>query len=73
MLTPPEEGTAENDGLLTASEIAQLNLSTDWVVLSACNTAAEGEPGAVGYPGSPRPFSTPAAASFWSRTGRWLR
>jgi CHAT domain-containing protein len=26
--------------LLTASEVAQLKLNADWVVLSACNTAA---------------------------------
>lgn len=30
------------DGLLTASEIAALRLSADWVVLSACNTFVEG-------------------------------
>jgi hypothetical protein len=49
ILTPPKEGTpdaelAEDDGLLTASEVAQLELDADWVVLSACNTAA-GETG----------------------------
>ncbi|MGA8692082.1 MAG: CHAT domain-containing protein, partial [Methyloceanibacter sp.] len=27
-------------GLLTASEVAQLKLDADWVILSACNTAA---------------------------------
>src|SRR5262249_49636206 len=40
MLSPPESATVEDDGLLTASEIAQLRLDADWVVLSACNTAA---------------------------------
>jgi CHAT domain-containing protein len=49
ILTPPNDGTpdaalAEDDGLLTASEVAQLELDADWVVLSACNTAA-GETG----------------------------
>src|SRR5262245_47996272 len=33
-----------DDGLLTASEVAQLELDADWIVLSACNTAA-GEKG----------------------------
>lgn len=32
--------TEADDGLLTASEVAQLKLDADWVVLSACNTAA---------------------------------
>ncbi len=39
VLTPPETGTAEDDGLLTASEIGTLDLDADWVILSACNTA----------------------------------
>jgi CHAT domain-containing protein/tetratricopeptide (TPR) repeat protein len=39
MLTPPATATESDDGLLTASEIAQLKLNADWVVLSACNTA----------------------------------
>ena len=40
ILTPPDKATEVDDGLLTASEIAQLKLDADWVVLSACNTAA---------------------------------
>jgi CHAT domain-containing protein len=49
ILTPPKDGATpaeleEDDGLLTASEVAQLQLDADWVVLSACNTAA-GEKG----------------------------
>ena len=49
ILTPPKDGAtlAElevDNGLLTASEVTQLNLDADWVVLSACNTAA-GEKG----------------------------
>lgn len=41
--TPPAEPGEFDDGLLTASEIAGLNLAADWVVLSACNTfAADG-------------------------------
>ncbi|MGP1274071.1 MAG: CHAT domain-containing protein [Caulobacterales bacterium] len=40
--TPPDLPGEGDDGLLTASEIAQLNLNADWVVLSACNTFAAG-------------------------------
>ena len=45
VLTPPKDGVGateleRDDGLLTASEVAQLQLDADWVVLSACNTAA---------------------------------
>ena len=40
VLTPPDVASDEDDGLLTASEIAELKLNADWVVLSACNTAA---------------------------------
>ena len=39
-LTPPIEASIEDDGLLSASEAAQLRLNADWVILSACNTAA---------------------------------
>nr|WP_283808437.1 CHAT domain-containing protein [Bradyrhizobium sp. AS23.2] len=40
VLTPPKTATPLDDGLLTASEIAQLKLNADWAILSACNTAA---------------------------------
>jgi CHAT domain-containing protein len=40
ILTPPQTASAEDDGYLTASEIAGLKLDADWVILSACNTAA---------------------------------
>jgi CHAT domain-containing protein/tetratricopeptide (TPR) repeat protein len=36
---PPAEASDEDDGYLTASEIAGLKLDADWVILSACNTA----------------------------------
>ena len=40
ILTPPGQASEEDDGLLTASEVAGLKLDADWVVLSACNTAS---------------------------------
>jgi hypothetical protein len=40
ILTPPDVPSAEDGGYLSASEIARLKLDADWVILSACNTAA---------------------------------
>ena len=37
--TPPSAAGPQDDGLLDASEAAQLKLDADWVLLSACNTA----------------------------------
>ena len=45
-LTLPEQPSAMDNGLLTASEVTELKLNADWVVLSACNTAAGNKPGA---------------------------
>jgi CHAT domain-containing protein/tetratricopeptide (TPR) repeat protein len=56
LLTPPAKASEEDDGLLTASEIAQLKLDADWVVLSACNTAASDKPGAEALSGLARAF-----------------
>ena len=38
VLTPPQTGTAEDDGYLSATEAAALDLNADWILLSACNT-----------------------------------
>jgi CHAT domain-containing protein len=48
---------------LTTSEIAQLKLNADWVVLSACNTAAEEKPGAEALSGLARAFFYAGARS----------
>ena len=57
VLTPPETASPEDDGLLSASEIARLDLDADWVILSACNTAApDGKPGAGALSGLARAF-----------------
>jgi CHAT domain-containing protein/tetratricopeptide (TPR) repeat protein len=64
VLTPPAEATAENDGLLTASKIATLKFNADWVVLSACNTAAgDGTPDAGGLSGLAKAFFYAGARS----------
>lgn len=53
-LTLPKATSAMDDGLLTASEVALLKLNADWVVLSACNTAAGNRPGAEALSGLAR-------------------
>jgi CHAT domain-containing protein len=56
--------SAEDEGLLTASQAARLDLNADWVVLSACNTAGgDGEPGAQGFSGLARAFFYAGAKS----------
>jgi hypothetical protein len=61
-LTLPNEFSELDDGLLTASEVAQLKLNADWVVLSACNTAAGEKPGAEALSGLARGGRPRAAA-----------
>jgi CHAT domain-containing protein len=62
ILTPPGKGTSDtkmlerNDGFLTASEIASLRLDADWVILSACNTAAGRNENAEALSGMARAF-----------------
>jgi CHAT domain-containing protein len=56
VLTPPPEPGEADDGLLTASEIAVLKLDAEWVVLSACNTAAGAGEGAEALSGLARAF-----------------
>ena len=55
-LTLPKQPSETDDGLLTTSEVAQLKLNADWVVLSACNTIAGDKPGAEALSGLARAF-----------------
>ncbi len=55
-LSVPAKPTDDDDGLLKASEVAQLKLNADWVVLSACNTIAGDKPGAEALSGLARAF-----------------
>ena len=55
-LSIPKQPSELDDGLLTASEVAQLKLNADWVVLSACNTIAGDRPGAEALSGLARSF-----------------
>jgi len=55
-LSAPEIGGTGGDGLLTMGEILGLKLDADWVVLSACNTAAGDGAGAEAFSGFGRAF-----------------
>jgi CHAT domain-containing protein/tetratricopeptide (TPR) repeat protein len=63
LLTPPEQASEMDDGYLSASEIASLKLDADWVILSACNTAAGGAQGAEALSGLARAFFYAGARS----------
>ena len=64
VLTPPARPTSEDDGLLRASEVSKLKLDADFVILSACNTAAsDGAPGAEGLSGLAKAFFYAGARS----------
>jgi CHAT domain-containing protein len=58
VFTPPAEATPSDDGYLSSSEVIGLDLTnTDWVILSACNTAAaSGRDGEAGLSGLARSF-----------------
>jgi CHAT domain-containing protein len=70
ILTPPAEQSDVDDGYLSASEVAALKLDADWIILSACNTAAGGAQGAEALSGLARSFFYAGArallVSHWS-------
>ena len=51
MMTPPPIVHDTDDGLMTASEVASLNLDADWVILSACDSASGSGEGSATYSG----------------------
>ena len=74
ILTPPRTARPageleEDDGLLTASEVAQLELDADWVVLRLATPPPERRAMPRRCRASRAPSSTPRRALFWYRTG----
>lgn len=63
LLLSPERPGGAGDGLLTASEIAALRTSADWVILSACNTAGADGRGGEAMSGLARAFFHAGARS----------
>lgn len=56
ILTPPATESPGDNGYLSASDITGLKLDADWVILSACNTAAGGSAGGEALSGLARAF-----------------
>jgi tetratricopeptide (TPR) repeat protein len=63
LMTPPAVASVEDDGVLTSSEIAALNIGAEWVILSACNTAAGTVAGSEALSGLARSFFYSGARS----------
>ncbi len=63
VLTPPEIPSESDDGLLSAGEIADLELNAALVILSACNTAAGSTQDAPAYTGLAQAFLYAGAKS----------
>jgi CHAT domain-containing protein len=63
LLTPPDKTTEIDDGYLSASDVAGLKLDANWVILSACNTAAGDAKGAEALSGLARAFFYAGARS----------
>lgn len=63
VLSIPAKPTEDDDGLLRASDVALLKMNADFVVLSACNTAAGEKAGAEALSGLARAFFYAGARS----------
>ena len=63
VMTPPPVATDIDDGLLAASEAAQLKLDADWVILSACDSAGATNEATPTYSGLARAFFQAGAKS----------
>ncbi|KQN04460.1 hypothetical protein ASE85_05330 [Sphingobium sp. Leaf26] len=63
VLSPPAAHDRQDDGLLTASEVATMRIGADWVILSACNTAAGDNGQSPAYSGLAQAFRYAGAGS----------
>ncbi len=63
VFTPPPTASEEDDGLLSSAEISTLRLNADFVLLSACNTAAPDQAGQEGLSGLASAFFHAGARS----------
>jgi CHAT domain-containing protein len=63
VLTPPNEKTDKDNGLLMMNEIMQLNLNADLVLLSACNTGSTEDQYSGSYSGLAKAFFVAGAKS----------
>ncbi len=67
VMTPPRKASIMDDGLLSASEAAALDFTSELLILSACNTATEGSfAGADSLSGLARSFIFAGARSVYA-------
>ena len=67
VMTPPDDATAGDDGLLSASEAAAMDFTSELLILSACNTASAGSlDGADSLSGLARSFIFAGAGSVYA-------
>ena len=65
VLSPPNTGTKEDDGILTMSEVMLLENNADLVILSACNTAMGENQESEGFSGLAKAFLYSGAKSIF--------
>ena len=65
VLSPPNIGTKEDDGILTMSEVMLLENNADLVILSACNTAMGENQESEGFSGLAKAFLYSGAKSIF--------
>lgn len=63
LVLSPSKAVTGDDGLLRASDIANLRLDADWVILSACDTASGSDPQSASYSGLTSAFVQAGARS----------
>ena len=68
-LTPPQSASINDDGLLTASEILDINFNNSYISLAACNTYQELYPGSEKFSGFAESFFAAGRKAWFYQCG----